>query len=678
MRISSYTQILVLVCLGAALASFLILKLKFDQFELASDRLQTLQISKNDINVTQTMLQQWYTTIDLYFADHQTYLANGIASQTQQILKRLALIEKATTDKKQVTQLQQRISVESRRIQQIAFAQNPSSQQWSAQLKASDNNTQKINELYENVRTMTDTQFDSARQEVQYQRQLLKYHGILLLLGYIATVIIAAYQTSRTIIKPLEKLTELARQNPSLEQINELQICHGPKEVKLLAASYQILYQQIAAKMDEAISSRSSARRAQERLKELVDNIALAIITIDTNGQITSFNPATLSLFNKKAQQLENLQITELLPNLNIHGGLFSQMLNAGVDIELDANVDQNTKPVELSCAEFRYNDDDHSVHQYTLILHDISNRKWNEDRVKKLNQRLINISRQAGIAEIATSILHSVGNVLNSVNTSVSMLQQSLDQEKTDGIKKTAQMFEQQGVELFKPDAKGPQLIAYLYALNEQLEQNKQSNLKEVASLKQNVLHIGEIVSAQQKFSGKAGVIETLHVSELIEEALNINVVSLENAQVKVLKELELPLTIKGDRSKIIQILVNLIRNANEAMITPAALNAQIIIGAYIDKDVLNISVQDNGHGIEKENLINMFRYGFTTKEEGHGFGLHSSALAAKEMNGNLSVHSEGKGTGALFSLLLPIDLAKAPLPSLVDQKMEHRNDLD
>jgi PAS domain S-box-containing protein len=679
MRISSYTQILVLICLGAALASFLILKLKFDQFELASTRLHVLQTSKNDINVTQTMLQQWYTTIDLYFADHQTYLAKGMTSQTQQILKRLALIEKSTPDKEPILQLQQRISVEARRIQQIAFAPSATEQQWSELLKASDSNTQQISLLYENVRAMTDAQFDHARQEQQRESRLLKLLGIFLLVAYIITVILAAYFTSRTIIKPLERLTELVRQNPSLEQIDALQISHGPKEIKLLAASFQTLCQQISAKMDETLASRTTARRAQQRLKELVDNVSLAIITIDINGQITSFNPATSTLFNRHPKQLENLQITELLPSLNIQGGLFRQMLNAGVDIELDANVGENVKPVELSCAEFQYQDEHCNIHQYTLILHDISNRKWNEDRVKQLNQRLINTSRQAGIAEIATSILHSVGNVLNSVNTSVSMLQQRIENEKVDGISKTAQMFEQQGNQLFSADGKGPQLVAYLYALNEQLEQNKQKSLKEVASLKQNVLHIAEIVSAQQKFSGKAGVFETIDVSELIEEALNINVVSLENNQIEVIKAFKSPLTIKGDRSKIIQILVNLIRNANEAMMSADNAPAKIIIAAEIDSQQLHISVQDNGQGIEKENLINMFCYGFTTKEDGHGFGLHSCALAAKEMDGSLTVHSDGPGTGALFSLSLPtdtLDRLPEPFEQLMSLKPENNNE--
>lgn len=663
MKISSYTQILVLVCLGAALVAFLLLKTQFDQYEQASDYQQTMQISQNDMNVSQTMLQQWFTTIDLYYTDHQTYLARGIASQSEQILKRLSRIEKTVKETDPVRQLQQRISSETLNIEKIAFNHNKDKIPWNELLKNSDKNTQKISRLFESLKREIDTHHDNARAETTRQRERLKLHATLLLGCYIITVIGAAYQTSRTIIQPLEKLTKLGDNNPTIDPEDAFTLKRGPKEIIMLAKSFQQLYKQIATKMEEALQSQAAERNVQQRLSELVNNVSLAIITVETDGIITSFNPATMELFKLNEEQLNNRQITELIPNLNIGGGLFNQILNTGIDIELDAVIGKSVKPVELSCAEFNYQLDCQSensnIRQYTIILHDISTRKWNEDRVRKLNQKLINTSRQAGIAEIATSILHSVGNVLNSVNTSVSLLQQNIAKEQTEGIKKTAQMFDQYGAELFAPGGKGPQLIEYLNALASQLEQNSSKNLKEVASLKHNVLHIAEIVSAQQKFSGKSGIIEQLKVNELIEEALNINVVSLENNKVEINRLYDVPLPINGDRSKIIQILVNLIRNANEAMLEQKSAKACITIEGYIDNDLLTVKISDTGSGIEKANMTHMFRYGFTTKQDGHGFGLHSCALAAKEMYGTLTAHSEGKGKGAQFELCLPTDPA-------------------
>ncbi len=479
----------------------------------------------------------------------------------------------------------------------------------------------------------------------------------LIVLALVGLFITSILWLKIVMLKPLEQLAELTCKNPNTYLMKNLVVTQGPLEIQQLTNSFKQMHQCVALEMAATFKAQASQQRAKARLKALVDNVSLSIITIDVNGKIKGFNHATPNLFALSDEQLQGAQITELLPTLNINGGLFKQMLNAGVDIELDAIVNNKTKPVELSCAEFNYTIDQQNIRQFSLILHDISHRKKNEERLKKLNQRLISTSRQAGIAEIATSILHSVGNVLNSVNTSVSMLQQALMKSKIEGIQKTAQMLNEQGIELFQTGGKGPQLIEYLQAIFEQLEQDKHTNLDEVASLKQNVNHIAEIVSAQQKFAGQSGLLENVNISELIEEALNINVVSLENNQVEVERCYSREIEINGDRSKIVLILVNLVRNASEAMIANQDRTAKITLEVDVMQHDISISVKDNGYGISEENMSNMFRYGFTTKQDGHGFGLHSCALAAKEMHGTLSVHSDGPNQGSLFMLTLPLD---------------------
>ena len=490
-----------------------------------------------------------------------------------------------------------------------------------------------------------------------FEQQLSATQVKWMVLGLVGLLIIGLLWLERALIKPLEQLTELTGKNPNTYLMNNLEVKKGPLEIQQLTNNFKQMHQCVAFEMAATFKAQVSNRRAKARLKALVDNVSLSIITIDSNGKIKGFNHATLNLFALSDEQLQGAQITELLPNLNINGGLFKQILNAGVDIELDAIVGKKIKPVELSCAEFDFTIGQQHIRQFNLILHDISHRKKNEDRVKKLNQRLINTSRQAGIAEIATSILHSVGNVLNSVNTSVSILQHALMKSKAEGIQKAAEMLKTQGITLFQPDGKGPKLIEYLHAIFEQLEQDKHKNLDEIASLKHNVSHIAEIVSAQQKFSGKSGLLENLNISELIEEALNINVVSLESNQVEIERCYLPELEINGDRSKIVLILVNLVRNASEAMITNHNETAKITLEADIQLHNITISVKDNGQGISQQNMSNMFRYGFTTKQDGHGFGLHSCALAAKEMQGSLIVHSDGPDQGALFRLTLPVD---------------------
>src|SRR5206468_3937091 len=109
-------------------------------------------------------------------------------------------------------------------------------------------------------------------------------------------------------------------------------------------------------------------------------------------------------------------------------------------------------------------------------------------------------------------------------------------------------------------------------------------------------------------------------------------------------------------DKQKVLQILVNLIRNAKHACDETGRPDKRLTLGIANGNGRIKISVRDNGVGIPPENLTRIFNHGFTTRKDGHGFGLHSSALAAKEMGGSLSVHSEGQGRGATFILELPV----------------------
>jgi signal transduction histidine kinase len=109
-------------------------------------------------------------------------------------------------------------------------------------------------------------------------------------------------------------------------------------------------------------------------------------------------------------------------------------------------------------------------------------------------------------------------------------------------------------------------------------------------------------------------------------------------------------------EKHKVLQILVNLIRNAKYACDESGRKDKQMIVRVSNGDNRVRISVKDNGIGIPQENLTRIFNHGFTTKKDGHGFGLHSGALSAKELGGSLEVHSEGKNQGAMFTLELPL----------------------
>jgi C4-dicarboxylate-specific signal transduction histidine kinase len=196
-----------------------------------------------------------------------------------------------------------------------------------------------------------------------------------------------------------------------------------------------------------------------------------------------------------------------------------------------------------------------------------------------------------------------------------------------------------------------------FLRHLAARLREENEMLVNEVGGLRKNVEHIKEIVAMQQGFADVVRVLETLKPEEIIDDALLIHASSLAGARIEVRREYDPAVgEITVDKHKLLQILVNLISNARNACYESTQPRKEIILGLQRKSGNVQITVQDNGIGITPENLARIFGFGFTTRKEGHGFGLHSSSLAAKEMGGQLTVYSAGQGQGARFTLELGV----------------------
>jgi signal transduction histidine kinase len=266
--------------------------------------------------------------------------------------------------------------------------------------------------------------------------------------------------------------------------------------------------------------------------------------------------------------------------------------------------------------------------------------------------------SRQAGMAEVATGVLHNVGNVLNSVNVSASLLDERLRQNRAENTAKAVALLRQppdQLARFLSEDPRGRNLPAYFEQLFTTLQDDRDFMRAEVSSLVKNVEHIKVIVAMQQGYARFAGVLEPCDPQELIEDAVRINAASLDRHQIELVRDFQSAPRILADRHKILQVLVNLINNAKHALDDKPSDRRIVLKLGPAGPEQVQISVTDNGVGIAPENLSRIFSQGFTTKKTGHGFGLHSGANAAKELGGSLSVHSDGLGKGATFILVLP-----------------------
>ena len=294
-------------------------------------------------------------------------------------------------------------------------------------------------------------------------------------------------------------------------------------------------------------------------------------------------------------------------------------------------------------------------------IMLDITRQKNDEAELDKLNRQLIDTSRQAGMADVATGVLHNVGNVLNSVSVSATLVGERLRSSKVANLQRATTLLREQNghlAEYLTNDPKGKLLPAYLDTVANQLNGEQTDLIKEMESVGQHIEHIKEIVAMQQSYAKVSGAYEILSVTDLLEDALQINLTSFDRHNIELVRDFApgLP-NVSVDRHKVLQILINLLRNAKHAAEDGDASDKKIFISVLqAAKDQVKIVVRDNGIGIPSENLPKIFNHGFTTKKDGHGFGLHSGANAAKEMGGSLSAHSDGPGQGAEFTLTLPV----------------------
>jgi signal transduction histidine kinase len=262
-------------------------------------------------------------------------------------------------------------------------------------------------------------------------------------------------------------------------------------------------------------------------------------------------------------------------------------------------------------------------------------------------------------MAEVATSVLHNVGNVLNSVNVSGAVILDKVRKSRVSNFCKAADLLEAHKDDLIgfvSSDPKGKRLPGYLASLAPLLAGEQEEILQELTLLLSNIEHIKEIVSMQQNYSRVSGATESLNVIDLVEDAVRMNSVALQRHEVTLIRDFQDQPVVVVDKHKVLQILVNLIRNAKYALDDGQPTEKRMTLRVAANGNGrAKIVVIDNGVGIPEENLTRIFAHGFTTRKEGHGFGLHSGALAAKELGGSLTAHSDGPGKGATFTLEFP-----------------------
>lgn len=416
----------------------------------------------------------------------------------------------------------------------------------------------------------------------------------------------------------------------------------------------------------ELLARNGALAEAEKKYRTIFENATEGIFRIAPEHYFFSANPALARMFGYDSANELTASVPNFLDQLCVDTARREEFLAAlkreGMASQFESKARRKDGSLLwVSTSSRSVLDGDGKLVHFEGTIRDITKRKQAEQERQEMQSNMIAMSRQAGMAEVATGVLHNVGNVLNSINVSASLVSERLRTSKLSRLSSVVDLFKQHEADLtqfLSSDEKGRQLPTFLARLAEHLMKDQNEVLAELGSLVTNLEHVKKIVTMQQNYAKTSGVNELVSLPDLIEDAIRLNTASFERHGVELVREFEPLPHVSMDKHRVLQILINLISNARHALTAKAGERKIIIKIAAVAGDATKFFVQisDNGVGIPTENLTRIFAHGFTTKPNGHGFGLHSSSLAAKGMGGSLTAHSGGPGTGATFTLEMPL----------------------
>jgi PAS domain S-box-containing protein len=509
------------------------------------------------------------------------------------------------------------------------------------------------------------------------QRQYVIIAGLVMLGALLINWLISS-RLYRIISEPISHLSTVVEAVTAEKNYSVRAVKRGDDELGGLIDGFNEMLQQIQ-KRDFALQEAREdlEKRVAERTTELANSLSLlnatldsttdGVIAIRTSGEVICSNSQYVTMWGMDCappeHQLNTATQAFIGARVKDSEQYFQRIADIKTHPEMDAFDVLELKDGRLFERFVKPQWLAGEIEGQVISFRDITERKRAEQELESIHRQLLDASRQAGMAEVASNVLHNVGNVLNSVNVSTNLLTDTIKGSKISSLRKVVALLQQHEQDLgdfIINNQKGRHFPVFLTQLSEHLLSEQQATIKELESLRNNVDHIKQIVAMQQNYSKVSGIKEITNITDLLEDTLRMNEGALLRHGVRVVRDYDRVSAINTEKHKILQILVNLVRNAKYACSDSGRADKCMVLRVAEDQGWLKVSVSDNGVGIPRENLTRIFGHGFTTRKDGHGFGLHSGALAAQELGGFLRVHSEGAGQGATFTLELPVGVTE------------------
>lgn len=506
--------------------------------------------------------------------------------------------------------------------------------------------------------------FTMKRNIYLYNKKALNFFLLLLgitgLISLIALVALINHVILRRVALFNHQLTKIAKKrdySKHLEIQGQDELASMAEQVNVLLMVIRKSYQSLKNKVAAIKEINKDLKKLELEKRNIIDYAPEPIIITAINNRITIVNQAAQRIFGCDYASIHNQNIDDVFQIMVEYDS--HKREKVPISNFQQINIKQNEQyflvyhdklfPVELKKAAI--NDG-----YFVYILRDISTRKLYEKEVAQLNQKLVISSREAGMSDVSRMLLHNIGNILNGVSVTVSLLAEEVRTAKFNNIIKISKLLSENKQQLsvfLSTDDKGKKIPDYILLLAEDWQKERKKMGEQLYSLQESIEKIMTVIKNFQ-FKNTATIAEEVDVIELMDSVINIYLGKINQLGIKIIKDYQGDGYIKQDRFKIWHILNNLINNAIDALKISEPTDPYIKISIEKDSNRLKISVKDNGSGIAPDRLVSIFLFRHTSKPDGHGIGLHSSSILATEIGAKLSVHSEGINKGATFILEL------------------------
>jgi len=380
----------------------------------------------------------------------------------------------------------------------------------------------------------------------------------------------------------------------------------------------------LLTEVDDRKRAEDELRRSEARHRVVVETASDAVVSIDEGGTIILANPATKRIFGYSPEELVGKPLTVLMPKAmgKLHEAGLKLYLKTGArqlnwqGTEMAAmRANGEEFPAEVSFGEMTANE----RKVFTGFIRDISEKKRAQQELHDIQAELARMMRVMTMGQLTASIAHEVSQPLSGIVTNASTCLRMLksDPPNIDGARETAQRTIRDG--------------------------NRASEV---------------ITRLRTLFSKKEIDVEPLDLNEAAREVIALLSGELERNNIILKQEFsDLVPTIHADRVQLQQVILNLIRNASDAMSSIQDRPRQLVLRTELEGEHVRLSVQDSGVGFAPEVANQMFESFYTTKSDGMGVGLSVSRSIIEANHGRLWAKAND-GPGATFAFSIPCEL--------------------